>query len=122
MNHREIAERLEEAYEASKKSYSDLSAETGIPRSMIQRYVSGATERIPIERLSKLCDALGLDVQELLGWTQPGTMKMKEDSGVVYRAMTPQQAVLFDAEKDLTAEEQAAVIAMITAMRSTRRD
>ena len=122
MNHREIAERLEEAYEASKKSYSDLSAETGIPRSMIQRYVSGSTERIPIERLSKLCDALGLDVQELLGWTQPGTMKMKEASGVVYRAMTPQQAVLFDAEKDLTAEEQAAVIAMITAMRSTRRD
>lgn len=36
--------------------------------------------------------------------------------------MTPQQEVLFDATEDLTPKEMDAVLAMIQALKSTRKD
>lgn len=119
MNSREIAAKLLETFEESGESYGSLSKATGIPKSMIQRYFSGSTERIPIERLELLCKALGLDVTELLGWDKDTRLREK---GLVSRTMTPQQAVLFDVTKNLTPAEQKAVMAMIEAMKGTKTD
>ena len=120
MQNQEIAEKLLEAYEKSRMSYADLSRATGIPKSMIQRYVTGSVERIPIERLEALCRALGLDVEELLGWDN--TPRKMREKRAFYDSMTPMQAILYDASKDLTEDEQQTVLAMITALRATRRE
>ena len=46
MNMNEIASRLSAAIAAGKWSYGELSKATGIPKSAIQRYATGATEKI----------------------------------------------------------------------------
>jgi len=67
----EIANRLSAAIAASKMSYGELSKLTGIPKSAIQRYATGATEKIPIERLRALSAALGVPLSSLTPWEEP---------------------------------------------------
>ena len=68
MNMNEIASRLSAAIAESKMSYGELSKMTGIPKSAIQRYATGATEKLPLERLRALAAALGLSLSALTGW------------------------------------------------------
>ena len=70
MNMNEIASRLSAAIAAGKWSYGELSKATGIPKSAIQRYATGATEKIPSERLRALAAALGLTLSALTGWEE----------------------------------------------------
>ena len=67
----EIATKLSAAIAASKLSYGELSKLTGIPKSAIQRYATGATEKIPLERLRALAGALGLSLSALTPWEDP---------------------------------------------------
>ena len=115
MDRRKIAERLLKAYEESKYSYGDLSKLTGIPRTMIQRYFTGDIERIPIERLEALSRVLGLDINELLGWNQPG-------NGKIMRSVTPQQSYLLDASETLTEREQEMLLKMIESIKEYRQN
>ena len=117
MNYSEIMSQILEAFESSGLSYSDLSRMTGIPKSMIPRYLTGSVESVPLERLDAICEALGLSLPELLGWRNRNTGSEK-----VLRSMTPQQAVLFDKTRDLTEKEQDAIMAVIDALKSTRRE
>ena len=117
MDSRLIAETLFDAYQKSGKSYAELADATGIPKAMVQRYITGNVENIPIERFDALCRVLGLDVAELLGWDE-----YHRADGKVRRYMTPKQAVLLDAADDLTDKEQETLMAMIKAIRETRRD
>ena len=48
-------------------SYGELSAITGIPKSALQRYATGETEKIPIDRLESIASALGTTSAYLLG-------------------------------------------------------
>ena len=66
----EIANRLSAAIAASKYSYGELSKMTGIPKSAIQRYATGATEKIPLERLRALASALGVALSALTPWEE----------------------------------------------------
>ena len=66
----EIANRLSAAIAASKYSYGELSKLTGIPKSAIQRYATGTTEKIPIERLRALASALGVSLTALTPWEE----------------------------------------------------
>ena len=68
----EIAQRLSAAIAASKTSYGELSKRTGIPKSAIQRYATGTTEKIPLERLRALASALGLSLSALTPWEEAG--------------------------------------------------
>lgn len=65
----ETAKRI--AAEAEKKGLStrDLAAMTGIPKSAMQRYTSGTTEKIALVRLQAIADALGVSSAYLAGWT-----------------------------------------------------
>jgi repressor LexA len=49
-------------------SYGELSIKTGIPKSAIQRYAIGETEKIPLTRIELLAKALGVTPQYLAGW------------------------------------------------------
>lgn len=46
-------------------SYGELSRLTGIPKSALQRYVTGSTEKVPADRLLKIYSALGISLSEL---------------------------------------------------------
>ena len=46
----------------------DLSDKTGIPKSALQRYATGQTEKIPIDRLEKIASAIGVTTSFLMGW------------------------------------------------------
>lgn len=49
-------------------SYGELSDRTGIPKSALQRYATGQTEKIPIDRLEKIANAIGTSAAYLMGW------------------------------------------------------
>lgn len=49
-------------------SYGELADKTGIPKSALQRYATGQTEKIPIDRLEKIAAAIGSSAAYLMGW------------------------------------------------------
>ena len=49
-------------------SYGDLADRTGIPKSALQRYATGQTEKIPINRLRAIAQALDTTPGTLMGW------------------------------------------------------
>lgn len=64
----EISDRLLSCVLSSNLSYAELAQRTGIPKSALQRYCTGVTEKIPLDRLKKIADALETSVTFLLGW------------------------------------------------------
>lgn len=60
-------------------SYGELSEKTGIPKSALQRYATGQTEKIPIDRLQLIANVLGTSAQYLMGWTDDPSCKMPEN-------------------------------------------
>ena len=63
-----IRERILQAKEELNYSYSGLEKSTGISSSSLQRYLTGETEKFPIEAIISLCNALGINAAVLLGW------------------------------------------------------
>ncbi len=51
-------------------SYGKLSKMTRIPKSALQRYATGETEKIPIDRIELLAKALGCSSAYLMGWEE----------------------------------------------------
>lgn len=65
----EVAKKISNLMYEKNLSYSDLSKITGIPKSTLQRYTTGTTPKIPIDRAQVIATALGISPRELLGWT-----------------------------------------------------
>lgn len=63
-----ISERLLQLLTEKNVSYGELSKVTGIPKSALQRYATGETEKIPIERIKQIAKALDVSAGYLLGW------------------------------------------------------
>ena len=66
----DISERLLAIIAEKNISYGELSKLTKIPKSAIQRYATGETEKIPINRLEALASALGVSSAYLMGWAE----------------------------------------------------
>ena len=64
-------------------SYGELSAKTKIPKSALQRYATGETEKIPIDRLKLIADALGTSSSYLLGWESKPAGHASEENPLV---------------------------------------
>ena len=65
-----ISERLSRALYDKSMSMRELACLTDIPKSAIQRYISGDTEKIPADRLNKMADVLGVSLGYLMGCTE----------------------------------------------------
>ena len=78
MKMNEIAKRLYDAILIQKISYGELARITGIPKSAIQRYATGATEKIPLERLRALASALGVPLSALTPWEETAPAPREE--------------------------------------------
>lgn len=75
INMNDISTRLLQAIQKKEYSYGDMAKLTGIPKSAIQRYATGETEKIPLDRLEKMAFALGVSSSYLMGWEEPEEKK-----------------------------------------------
>lgn len=67
----DIVKQLNEAKEREGLSYADLARMTGIPKSTIQRYLTGYTGKLPLDFLEKITRALQLDARVAMMWDSP---------------------------------------------------
>ena len=70
----DISNRILNIILAKEISYGELSERTGIPKSALQRYATGQTEKIPIDRLEKIAAAIGTTAAYLMGWADSATL------------------------------------------------
>jgi transcriptional regulator with XRE-family HTH domain len=64
-------ERISEAIKNSNLSYRDIAKLTGIPPSTLQRYASGQTSKIPIDKIELIAKATHVSAAYLMGWDDP---------------------------------------------------
>ena len=64
----ERSDRILAAIRSANLSYGELAKKTNIPKSALQRYAIGETEKIPIDRLEAIANATGVSTQYLMGW------------------------------------------------------
>ena len=63
-----LSDRLLKAITDAGYSYGELAKLTGIPKSAIQRYATGGTEKPPSDRLALLARHTGVSAAYLMGW------------------------------------------------------
>ena len=66
----EISKRLLQLIEDNDISYGELSKKTNIPKSALQRYATGETEKFPITRIEVIAKALNTTAQFIMGWDE----------------------------------------------------
>ena len=74
----DISKRILETIMRKDISYGDLSDKTGISKSALQRYATGQTEKIPIDRLEKIASAIGVTTSFLMGWDSANEVTAKK--------------------------------------------
>ena len=62
------SDRIFEAIKKSGLSYGELSKRTNIPKSALQRYATGETEKVPIDRIKLIAQATHVSDIYLMGW------------------------------------------------------
>ena len=83
------SERINALIKQSKMSYQELEKTTGVKKSSLQRYASGATSKIPLDVIEKLSLAFGVSQEYLMGWdekvekTSPEEPKLTEGEKMV---------------------------------------
>lgn len=80
---KEIARRLKERREALGYSFQQLAELTGMSKSTLQRYESGAIKNIPLARLETLTTALKTTPEQLLGWQMVQAMRNTPEKSVL---------------------------------------
>lgn len=65
----EISTRLKDLIDRKRLSYRELAELTKIPKAALQRYATGATEKIPLPRIEALAKVLGTTSAYLIGWS-----------------------------------------------------
>ncbi len=73
-----IAERLAHAIDKSGLSYRKISELSGVAKSAVQRYAKMETEKIPVDRLKAIANAIGADSAYIMGWTDAHEMASGE--------------------------------------------
>jgi transcriptional regulator with XRE-family HTH domain len=64
------SERIKALIGQSGKSYLELEKLTGIKKSSLQRYATGATTKIPLDVIEKLATAFNVSQEYLMGWDE----------------------------------------------------
>lgn len=56
----EVRDMIAKLMKDKEVTYAELEKRTGLPRSVLNRYVNGVTKKIPIDNLEKIAKALGV--------------------------------------------------------------
>ena len=75
----ELSNRILNLITAQDFSYGELSLLTGIPKSALQRYATGETEKIPVDRLELIAKALGTTSAALMGRAETPVRPVNDD-------------------------------------------
>lgn len=105
----EIVDRILAEYTNSGYSYPELERLTGIPKSTLQRYFTGETEKIPLSSIEKIAKAFGVDPAYLMGWkSKYGDAPEPSNELLTIREQLrrqPGMRILFDASKGATEQD-----------------
>ena len=107
------SERIKALVEQSGLSYQELEKLTGIKKSSLQRYASGATTKIPLDVIEKLSKAFNVSQEYLMGWEE------KKDSPSE-PTLTEGEKVLLDLFNRVPEDQQQLVLQMIRAALGSR--
>lgn len=114
----ELSNRILNLILSKELSYGELSQQTGIPKSALQRYATGETEKIPADRLEQISQALGTTAATLLGQTEPKIAPAVSDDDIKF--------ALFGGDGEITdamyqeVKEFAALIKLREEMKRTK--
>ena len=61
------SKRLHELIEEKHITYTEMERLSGVPKSAIQRYASGETKKIPLDRIFRIAQALGVSLYDIVG-------------------------------------------------------
>ena len=100
------SERIKALVEGSNLSYQELEKLTGIKKSSLQRYASGATTKIPLTVIEKLSVAFNVSQEYLMGWDE------KNDSPTEPQ-LSEGEKVLLDLFNRVPEDQQEMVLQMI---------
>ena len=107
------SERIKALVEKSNLSYQELEKLTGIKKSSLQRYASGATTKIPLDVIEKLSVAFNVSQEYLMGWDE------KKDSPSE-PTLTEGEKLLLDLFNRVPEDQQQLVLQMIRAALGSR--
>lgn len=102
------SERIQALVDNSGMSYQELEKFTGIKRSSLQRYASGATTKIPLDVIEKLSISFNVSQAYLMGWDE------KNDSPSE-PSLTEGEKMLLDLFNRVPEDQQQLVLQMIRA-------
>lgn len=106
----EISKRLYQAIISKNYSYGDMAKLTGIPKSAIQRYATGETEKIPLDRLEKMAAVLDVSSSYLMGWDESTVTATTESTS---EAELPEITMIARAGKKMSPERRADMLKML---------
>ena len=107
MSMSELSKRIYQAICDAGLSYGELAILTKIPKSALQRYATGETEKCPLSRLEAIAKATGVSPAYLMDWDEEEASTADEDGTAAYISeltetlyRRPGMRILFDAAKD----------------------
>lgn len=109
-----IMERLELAFRKSKMSYLEFEKATGIAKATLQRYVTGKTEKIPMDAVEIMAKALGVSAPYLMGWESQPSDRIHEISESLQH--NPKLGLLFDRSRKMSERDLDAVLGIVDAI------
>ena len=107
------SERIKALVDSSGLSYQELEKLTGIKKSSLQRYASGATTKIPLDVIEKLATAFNVSQEYLMGWDE------QKDSPSEPQ-LTEGEKTLLDLFNRVPKDKQQLVLQMIRAALETQ--
>ena len=102
------SERIKLLIEQSGHSYQELEKITGIKKSSLQRYASGATAKIPLHVIEELSKAFNVSQEYLMGWSET----KKNTSTPSEPQLTEGEKMLLELFRRIPADQQKAFLDM----------
>ena len=112
------SERIKFLIEKSGHSYQEMEKITGIKKSSLQRYASGATTKIPLHVIEKLSKAFNVSQEYLMGWTED--IKKVEKNSPEEPELSEGEKMLLDLFRQVPEDQQQLVLGMIRAALNTK--
>ena len=112
------SERIKFLIERSGLSYQELEKTTGIKKSSLQRYATGATAKIPLSVIEKLSKAFNVSQEYLMGWSED--IKKVENNSPEEPTLSEGEKMLLDLFRQVPADKQELVLQMISLALKTK--
>lgn len=116
----EIIRRIKERRTELGYSFQELADLTGMSKSTLQRYETGAIKNIPLDRLKDLARALRVTPEWIMGWDTPSHSSRQSyylDPEAAAFAQEifedPELRILFDATRKVSKEDLQLVVDMV---------